>query len=167
MSANLRFSSHEANGKKYLGGPVIAGSVGIFNPSATAANLVFDEVLKSENINGTQDYRCLYFTNDFTNQTIYEPKIEFVSMTNTANFALGLVSNKSVTAGVITDENTAPGGIVFNNLSLNTPVDLIQGASKLLLPGESVAFWLRRTPQNLGTSGTVTGEFVFQLRYRT
>ena len=167
MSANLRFSSHEANGKKYLGGPLIAGSVGIFNPSATAANLVFDEVLKSENINGTQDYRCLYFTNDFTNQTIYEPKIEFVSMTNTANFALGLVSNKSVTAGTIADENTAPGGIVFNNLSLNTPIDLIQGPSKLLLPGESIAFWLRRTPQNLGTSGTVTGEFVFQLRYRT
>ena len=167
MSANLRFSSHEANGKKYLGGPLIAGSIGIFNPSATAANLVFDEVLKSENINGTQDYRCLYFTNDFTNQTIYEPKIEFVSMTNTANFSLGLVSNKGVVAGTIGDENTAPGGIVFNNLSLNTPIDLIQGASKLLLPGESVAFWLRRTPQNLGTSGTVTGEFVFQLRYRT
>ena len=167
MSANLRFSSHEANGKKYLGGTVVTGSLGIFNPSATTANLVFDEVLKSENINGTQDYRCLYFTNDFTNQTIYEPKIEFVSMTNTANFALGLVSNKSVTAGTIADENTAPGGIVFNNISLNTPVDLIQGASKLLLPGESVAFWLRRTPQNLGTSGTVTGEFVFQLRYRT
>jgi len=88
-------------------------------------------------------------------------------MTNTATFALGLLSNKGVTAGTIADENTAPGGILFNNLSLNTPVDLIQGASKQLLPGESVAFWLRRTPQNLGTSGTVTGEFVFQLRYRT
>ena len=167
MSANLRFSSHEANGKKYLGGALIDGTLGIFNPSATAANLVFDEVLKSENINGTQDYRCLYFTNNFSTQTIYEPKIEFVSMTNTATFALGLLSNKGVTAGTIADENTAPGGILFNNLSLNTPVDLIQGASKQLLPGESVAFWLRRTPQNLGTSGTVTGEFVFQLRYRT
>ena len=167
MSANLRFSSHEANGKKYLGGPFIAGSQGIYSPSATSANIFFDEVLKSENIDGTQDYRCVYFQNNFTGQTVYEPKIEFVSMTNTATFALGLVSNKNVDATTIATENTVPGGIVFNNLSLSTPVDLIQGPNKLLLPGEYVAFWFRRTPQNLGTSGTVTGEFIFQLRYRT
>lgn len=167
MSANVRFSSHEAGGKKYLGGPLIAGSQGVYSPSATSANIFFDEVLKSENIDGTQDYRCLYFQNNFTGQTIYEPKIEFVSTTNTATFALGLVSNKNVDATTIATENTVPGGIVFNNQALSTPVDLIQGPSKILLPGEYVAFWIRRTPQNLGTSGTVTGEWIFQLRFRT
>ena len=31
MSANVRFSSHEAAGKKYLGGPLIAGSQGVIH----------------------------------------------------------------------------------------------------------------------------------------
>ena len=94
MSANLRFSTNTVDGKKYLGGPLITGANGIFSTSATAANLVFDEVLKSENIAGTPDYRCLYLQNDFSNQTIYEPKLEVVSMTDTAKFTIGLLTDK-------------------------------------------------------------------------
>ena len=70
MSANLRFSTNTVSGKKYLGGVLITGANGIFAPSATSANLVFDEVLKSENIDGTADYRCLYLQNDFSNQCV-------------------------------------------------------------------------------------------------
>ena len=95
MSANLRFSTNTVDGKKYLGGPLITGANGIFSPSATSANLVFDEVLKSENIAGTADYRCLYIQNDFSNQTIYEPKIEVVSMTNTAAFTICLLTDNT------------------------------------------------------------------------
>ena len=167
MSANLRFSTNTVDGKKYLGGPLITGANGIFSPSATSANLVFDEVLKSENIAGTADYRCLYLQNDFSNQTIYEPKIEIVSMTDTAVFTVGLLTDKNVNAEAIGAETTAPSGIVFSNIGLSTPVNLIKGSNNSLLPGEYVGFWIKRTPQNLGTSGTVTGELIFQLRYKT
>lgn len=167
MSANLRFSTNTVDGKKYLGGPVITGVNGIFSTSATAANLVFDEVLKSENIAGTPDYRCLYLQNDFTNQTIYEPKIEIISATDTAKFTIGLLTDKNVNAQAIGNENTAPTGIIFQDIGYSSPVNLIKGSSNFLLPGELVGFWIKRTPQNLGTSGTVTGEFIFQLRYKT
>ena len=66
MSANLRFSSHSANGKNYLGGAIVTTAGGIYSPNTTASNVIFDEVLKSENIAGTPDYRCLYLKNDFT-----------------------------------------------------------------------------------------------------
>lgn len=167
MSANLRFSTNTVDGKKYLGGPLITGASGIFATSATAANLVFDEVLKSENIAGTADYRCLYLQNDFSNQTLYEPKLEVISMTDSAKFTIGLVTDKNINAQAIGTENTAPTGITFNDIGLSTAVNLIKGTSNFLLPGEYVAVWIKRTPQNLGTSGTVTGEFIFQLRYRT
>lgn len=167
MSANLRFSTNTVDGKKYLGGPLIPGANGIFSTSSTAANLVFDEVLKSENIAGTPDYRCLYLQNDFSNQTIYEPKIEVVSMTDTAKFTIGLITDKNVNAQAIGNETTAPTSITFADIGLSTPINLIKGSSNFLLPGEYVGFWIKRVPQNLGTSGTVTGEFIFQLRYKT
>ena len=167
MSANLRFSTNTVDGKKYLGGPLITGANGIFSTSATAANLVFDEVLKSENIAGTPDYRCLYLQNDFSNQTIYEPKLEVVSMTDTAAFTIGLLTDKNVNAQSIGSETTVPTGITFTDIGLSTPVNLVQGPSNFLLPGEFIGFWIKRTPQNLGACGTVTGEFIFQLRYKT
>ena len=167
MSANLRFSTNTVDGKKYLGGPLITGASGRVSTSATAANLVFDEVLKSENIAGTPDYRCLYLQNDFSNQTIYEPKLEVVSMTDTAKFTIGLLTDKNVNAQTIGSETTAPSAITFADIGISTPTNLIKGASNFLLPGEYVGFWIKRVPQNLGTSGTVTGEFIFQLRYKT
>ena len=168
MTINVRFSQHTTvDGKKYLGGPLISGTAGIYSPTMTSTNAVFDEVLKQENIDGTKDYRCFYFQNNFTGQAVYEPKIEFVSMTNTATFRLGLASDKNLVASTISTENTAPGGIVFNTVTAGAAVDLIQGASKVLGPDEFVYFWLERTPNNLGASGTITGEFVFQTRYRT
>lgn len=167
MSANIRFSSASASGKSYLGGAPMTGTSGIFNPSSTSANLVFDTVLKDENIAGTPDYRCLYLVNDFTNQTIYEPQIEFVTMTDTAVFSLGRLSNKGVTAASLASETTAPSGITFEDMPLNTAINLIKGGVNSLAPGEYVGFWLKRVPQNLGTSGTVTGELAFQIRLKT
>lgn len=166
MSANLRFSSNSVNGKNYLGGPIMTSSSGIYSPNTTAANVVFDEVLKSENIAGTPDYRCLYLKNDFSNQIIYTPQIEFKSMTNTAKFQIGFLTDKNINAAAISDENTAPASISFVDLTLNTAVDLIKGANNMLAAGEYVGFWLKRIPTNLGTTGTVTGEFVFQIRYK-
>lgn len=167
MSANLRFSTNTVDGKKYLGGPLISGTNGIFTTSATAANIIFDEVLKSENIAGTPDYRCLYLQNDFSNQTIYEPKIELVSMTDTGKFIIGLLTDKNVNAQSIGSETTAPTGITFTEVGTSVAINLIQGSSNFLLPGEFVGFWIKRIPQNLGTSGTVTGEVIFQTRYKT
>ena len=65
MTVNVRFSQHTtADGKKYLGGPLISGTVGVYSPTMTSTNAVFDEVLKQENIDGTKDYRCFYFQNN-------------------------------------------------------------------------------------------------------
>ena len=91
MTVNVRFSQHTtADGKKYLGGPLISGTVGVYSPTMTSTNAVFDEVLKQENIDGTKDYRCFYFQNNFTGQAVYEPKIEFVSISITSLFISAL-----------------------------------------------------------------------------
>ena len=166
MSANLRFSSNTVNGKNYLGGAIMTSASGIYSPNTTASNVVFDEVLKSENINGTPDYRCLYLKNDFASQTVYTPKIEFKSATSTAKFQIGFLTDKNQVAQAIADENTEPTGITFVDLAFDTPTAIVKGSSDLLLPGEYVGFWLKRIPTNLGSTGTVTGEFVFQIRYK-
>lgn len=167
MSANLRLSSHSINGKNYLGGAIITTANGIYSPNTTASNVIFDEVLKSENIAGTPDYRCLYIKNDFAgNQSIFNPQIEFKSMTSTATFEIGFLSDKNISAESIPDENSAPGGITFQRLTDDTPTNLIKGGVDILTAGEYVGFWLKRTPTNLGSTGTVTGEFVFQIRYK-
>jgi hypothetical protein len=166
MSANLRFSSNTVNGKNSLGGAVVTSANGIYSPNTTAANVVFDEVLKSENIAGTPDYRCLYLKNDFASQVVYAPKFEFKSATNTAKFQIAFLTDKNVVAQAITDENTAPTGLTFVDLPFDEPTALIKGANDLLLTGEYVGFWLKRIPTNLGSTGTVTGEVVFQIRYK-
>lgn len=166
MSANLRFSSNSVNGKNYLGGAIITAANGIYGPNTTASHAVFDEVLKSENIAGTPDYRCLYMKNDFASQVVYTPQIEFKSATSTAKFQIGFLSDKNVVAEAIADENTAPSGISFIDFTPDVGMALIKGASDMLLTGEYVGFWLKRIPTNLGSTGTVTGEFVFQTRFK-
>ena len=167
MAANLRLSTTSVNGKNYLGGAIIEGTAGVYSPSTTASNILFDEIQKSENIAGTPDYRCLYLRNDFTNKTIYNPRIEIISTTNTANFEIGLLTNKNVLGQSLASETSAPTGISF--LQEGT-IQLIKNAKTtddFLAPGQYVGFWLKRTPSNPNVSGTVTGELVFQLRYRT
>lgn len=166
MSANLRLSSNTVNGKVSLGGPVITSAGGIYSPNTTASNVIFDEVLKSENIAGTPDYRCVYLKNDFSNQTIYAPQIEFKSATNTAKFHIAFITDKNQVAEAISEETVAPSALVFEEIPYDTPYSLIKGQSDLLLTGEYVGFWLKRIPTNLGSTGTVTGELVFQIRYK-
>lgn len=165
MSANVRFSSHTAAGKNYLGGAFITGSSGIYSQNMVTTNAVFDKILKSENIAGTEDYRCLYLVNDFTNQTIYEPKIQITaSQPDNAIFTIGLLTDKGITAQAITTENTAPTSITF--LPTTSLTDLIAGSSKQLLPGEFVAFWIKRKATNTSGSGTITAEMQFRINYR-
>lgn len=165
MAANVRFSSHTANGKTYLGSSYITGASGIYSQNMVTTNAVFDKILKSENIAGAEDYRCLYFVNDFTNQTIYEPKIQITSsQPDNAVFTVGLLSNKGVVAQPITNENTAPTSIIFADMA--TLTDLIKGSDNQLLPGEFVGFWFKRRATNTSGSGTITGEMQFRISYR-
>ena len=164
--ANLRYSSAEANGKKYLGGPLIGGTSGIYNLGASAVNSVFDEVTKAENVNRVQDYRCLYFQNNYTGQTIYAPSIVIVGMPSTDDFSIGLLSGKNVDATPISTETTIPSGISFQSIVPKTPINLIQGGNDVvLLPGEYVGFWLRREPKGTGSSGTQTVDLSFEIRF--
>ena len=169
MPANLRFSSNSINGKNYLGGPVVAGANGIFSQNMITTNAVFDAVLKSENIAGTQDYRCLYFQNDYTDASqVYDPTIQILSETSSAIFAVGFLSDKNVIAASIANENTAPAGITFiTPATTDAPIAMIKGAVTALLPGEFVGIWFRRTPVNIGGSGTITGELQFQIQFKT
>lgn len=169
MPGNLRFSTNAVSGKSYLGGIPVAGAPGVFNQSMVTVNAVFDEILKSENIAGTSDYRCLYFQNDFAgSQLIYQPTIQIISTTSTAIFSVGLLSDKNVTAEAIADENTAPSGITFTTpLITDSPIALIQGSTTTLSPGEYVGFWFKRQAVNIGGSGTVTGNLQFQIQFKT
>jgi hypothetical protein len=169
MAANLRFSTNTVNGKNYLGGIPVAGAPGIFNQNMVTTNAVFDEILKSENIAGTVDYRCLYFQNDYTGtQQVYQPTISILATTTTAIFSIGLLTDKNVTAASITDENTAPSGITFTTPAVgDTPISLIQGTTNALSPGEYVGFWIKRQAVNIGGSGTVTGQMQFQVQFKT
>jgi len=165
MTANVRFSSHTAEGKNYIGGAFVTGTAGIFNPSMITTNAVFDKILKSENIAGTEDYRCLYFVNDFTNQTIYEPTLQITaSQASNAIFTAGFVRDKGEVAQALTTENTVPTGITFS--ATTTPTQMIKGTSNQLAPGEFVAFWFKRKATNTSGSGTIVGEMQFRVNYR-
>ena len=165
MAANLRFSSHTAEGKSYLGGALVAGAPGIFSPSMITTNAIFDKILKSENIAGTEDYRCLYFVNDYANQTIYEPTLQITSsQASNAIFTAGFVTDKGEVAQAIATENTVPAGITFS--ASTTPSQMIKGSSNQLAPGEFVAFWFKRKATNTSGSGTIVGEMQFRINYR-
>lgn len=167
MTANVRFSSHSVQGKTNLGGAAIQGNEGVYSPSNITTHLIFDEITKSENNAGAVDYRCLYVQNDYSNLTVMRPKIQFVSQTDVADFEIGIVDDKGVTAQAITNESVPPSGVSFSKPVLGSPIELIKGSVKNLAPGESVAFWLKRTAKNLGSSGTRSGELKFEIRYES
>lgn len=165
MTANTRFSSNSVGGKNYLGGTLITGTSGIYNPNNVTTNAVFDKILKSENMAGTEDYRCLYFVNDYTNQTIYEPTIQITaSQASNAIFSVGFLTDKNVVAEAIDSETTAPANIIFEPTTIAS--NLIKGSDNQLLPGEYVAFWFKRKATNTSGSGTITGEMQFRISYR-
>lgn len=165
MAANVRFSSNSVGGKNYLGGALITGTSGIYNPNNVTTNAIFDKILKSENMAGTEDYRCLYFVNDYTNQTIYEPSIQITaSQPSNAIFTMGFLTDKNIVAQAIDSEVTAPDSIIFDPTTSVT--NLIKGSDNQLLPGEYVAFWIKRKAANTSGSGTITGEMQFRVTYR-
>lgn len=163
---NLRLSSNTANNVKYIGGPFIATAAGVLDQTQVTTNYVFDQILKSENLSGATDYRCVYLVNDYVaNKTIYNPKIKIISQAAVADFSIGVIA-KNIDAQALPDENTAPSGVTFyTKANIDNDYQGYLPLTTTLLAAEYVAIWFKRTAVNVGGSGTVIGDIVFEISY--
>jgi hypothetical protein len=163
---NLRLSSNTVAGIKYLGGPRILTADGILDQTQVSTNYVFDQILKSENLAGTIDYRGVYISNDYVaNKTIYNLKLRIISESPVAEFSVGVIT-KNTDLEAITDEITTPTGITFYTKDeLETTYDSYLELSTQLLATEYVGIWFKRQAINVGGTGTVIGDIVFEISY--
>jgi len=161
----LRFSSNTVNSRKSLGGAPLEGEEGVFSPTNRTLHAFFDEITKTETINKTADYRCLYLRNETTKGTdLINPSFAITKDATTAVIEIGLLDNKQVEAEAIADETTAPNGVVFFKPTVGEYINLIKGADKKLAQGEYVAFWIKRTPKNFGSATTIVADFDFEYK---
>lgn len=143
-----------------LGGVMSQDSQANITTSNTSLNNLFDDISKSENFNGTTDYRCVYISNDTINAgEIFASGEVYISGTPYADIQIG-VGTKNATAPTIGDENTVPSGVSFSTPSSGSPLSL--GAD--LDPGDYIALWIRRTASNISGTGTVTDSIPITVR---
>jgi hypothetical protein len=112
--------------------------------SSTAASNYFDDVSSAEAASGDIEYRCIYVRNNHGTLTLLGAKIWIQTNTPSpdTDVAIGLgTSAVSGTEQTVTDENTAPAGVIFS-----APSSLAGGLSiGDLGPGAHKAVWVRRT----------------------
>jgi hypothetical protein len=163
---NLRLSSNTVNDVKYIGGPFITTASGILDQTQVTTNYVFDQILKSENLAEAVDYRCVYLVNDYVaNKTIYNPKIKIISQAAVADFSIGVLT-KNTTAEALTDENTLPASVTFyTKAQIDNDFEGYLPLADTLLATEYVGIWFQRAAVNVGGSGTVIGDIVFEISY--
>lgn len=124
---------------------------GIISNTATAGsiNQLFDNVTYEQSLSGHVDYRCFYFKNTSTTETLYEA-ITFIQQNTPSpdgEIEIGLdpagVGDGSTTgvATTIADEEGVPSGVVFSS-----PMDVGTGISiGDLAPETCIAIWVKRT----------------------
>lgn len=128
---------------------------------ATVADLInetFDDILKQESLDGDIEYRCFYAKNSHGTEQALNATIWLNTDANGADsFTMGKdlagVGN-GVTTGVadtIPNENTAPDPAVTFSAPASEGTGIVLGS---LSPGESVAFWLKRTVPAITTTST-------------
>ena len=143
-----------------LGGVMSSDAGAAITTSNTGLNNLFDNITKSENFNGTTDYRCVYIHNDTINAgDIFASGEVFISGTPYADIQIG-VGVKNATAVTVANENTTPSGISFSAPASGTPLSL--GSD--LDPGDYIALWIRRTANNISGTGTVTDSIPITVR---
>jgi len=107
------------------------------------ANVLFDDVTKTESRDGATSFRCFYLKWDHGTETAYGGKLWIEVNTigqDTVAVALGGAINS--TAVTIADEFTAPAGADFDSAN---PIDASTGLDLGdLTPGDSIPVWIRR-----------------------
>lgn len=140
---------------------VVAGSLPVTTVTETFTvtnikNNLFDDVLKTDALGGSVEYRCIYLYNNHPTEAFLSVSVYGYGASGNPAVAGDLfyvgadpagAGNGSTTgvAATVADEDTAPAGVVFSSPVLASPLSL--GA---ILAGEGRAIWLRRNvPSNL------------------
>ena len=158
----LRLSGGPSNtvANASLGGSMSTDAGAIITTANTSINNLWDDITKSENFNGTTEYRCVYIHNDTaTPGEIYASGEIYISGSPYATIQVG-VGTKGATAPTIANETTAPSGVVFSSPTSGAPLSL--GAD--LDPGEYISVWIKRTANNISGTGTVTDSIPLTVR---
>lgn len=125
---------------------------------ANLANETFDNIVKQESLDGDIEYRCFYLKNEHPTEQALNVSIYLKTDANGADsFTMGKdlagVGNGVTTgvADIIPNENTAPDPAVSFSAPATPETAIVLGS---LNPGESVAFWLKRTVPAVTTTST-------------
>lgn len=134
-------------------------------PNATLQNL-FDNVSSAERATGSQEYRCFYFINKHSTETLKNAVIFIASQTPSADtgIEIGLDPNgigDGTTTGVATDiadETYPPAGVSFS-----APGDAGSGlVVGDLEPDEAIALWVKRTV-DMGADAAANDPFTIRI----
>lgn len=156
MSTGSDSSTNMAATSKALGGKAAItaspGAYAVLPQNSFTNGILFDNIIASENLAEIPEYRCIYLENSqIAGATPFLGAKIYVAGNTYAKFALGKAQAKNIEASVIPDETTPPSLIVFNTYDKSNKLNLGD-----LNPGERIAIWIRRTPQNVGGHGTTT-----------
>lgn len=120
---------------------------------SNSLNNVFDAVSAADSLVGDTEYRCIYVKNNHATLTANGVKLFIAQLTSGPDeIDIGLdPAGIGGTATTVANENTAPAGVTFSR-----PTVAASGlAVGNLAPGQSFAFWQRRTvPAN--TTGNIS-----------
>jgi len=123
---------------------------------------LFDDVTKSQALNGSTEYRCVYIKNTHgTDGTQGAALWIEADAVGADSIAIGLdPAGVAGTAVTIANEETSPVGVTFS-----TPMDEASALSiAAMAAGESAAFWVRRTVPAL--TATIVADDYSWLRFR-
>lgn len=129
-------------------------------PSGGGENL-FDDISRTESLNGMTDYRCIYVRNDHVSVPITVQAYLSVAGSSPAGLLIALdAAGLGGTAVTPADENTAPAGAVFS-----APTVLADALQFTVGAGQSYPFWFKRNlnPFNLVTASNVMETVLFRL----
>jgi hypothetical protein len=151
----------------YIRLSITFGSLPVANASrsvtiANDPNELFDDVTKSDALNGATEYRCFYFKNNHGTDSIQGASLWIQADSVGADaIALGLdPAGVGGTATTIAGETTPPAGVTFSTPLTEAAALTIAAVAA----GSSAAIWVRRTVPAL--TSTVVADDYSWLRFR-
>ena len=153
----IRLSGGAANAapNASLGG--IMSSVAV---STTPLNNLFDNVTADQRSTGHIDYRCIYFRNADTVQTLQSARVFIDTQTPSSGTTIDIglaAGGKNVDAPAIANETTAPAGVTF----VPAANDAAALALTNMAPNDRFAIWVRRTTA-VGTLSAASDDFTLR-----
>lgn len=186
MAANIKLimsgGAANTNPSASLGGVISSASGAKIETSNVTLNNLFDNITKIENVNQTVNYRCIYIKNE--GDELFASASVFIAGSTAADISVGLGAVTSVgapspgvtngivglyAASIINEKGTptvdpevfdpplaslSPSGTTA--VMWTEPTELSPLLLPDLNPGESIPLWIKRTPNNIIGSGTIT-----------